>query len=108
LSGRDGSEVFAWPGPPGAGAGRGRGAGVIDGDDVEDLAVGQYTYGVDGAGRLEIRSGADGSLLRSITSATPGENFGFDAVGIGDVNGDGRPDLLVSAATGETVYVIAG
>lgn len=46
--------------------------------------------------------------MRSITSTTAGQNFGFDAVGIGDVNGDGVPDLLASAATGEVVYVIAG
>jgi hypothetical protein len=108
LSGSDGSEVFAWPGTPGAGAGPGRGAGDVNGDGFEDLAIGHYQFGADDAGRVEVRSGADGSLLRSITSTTPGENFGFDAVGIGDVNDDGRPDLLVSAATGETVYVIAG
>ena len=32
----------------------------------------------------------------------------FDAVGLGDLNRDRIPDLVVSAATGETVYVIAG
>jgi hypothetical protein len=108
LSGSDGSEVFARPGTPGAGAGPGRGAGDVNGDGFEDLAIGHYGFGADDAGRLEVRSGADGSLLRTVTSTTPGESFGFDAVGIGDVNDDGRPDLLVSAAAGETVYVIAG
>jgi hypothetical protein len=108
LSGSDGSEVFAWPGSTGAGAGPGRGAGDVNGDGVDDLAVGHYQFGADGAGKVEVRSGADGALLRTITSTTPGENLGFDAVGIGDVNDDGRPDLLVSAAAGETVYVIAG
>ena len=43
-----------------------------------------------------------------ITSLTANEQLGFDAVGIGDVNRDGRVDLLASAANGETVYVIAG
>jgi hypothetical protein len=47
-------------------------------------------------------------VLRTITSLTADENLGFDAVGIGDVNHDHRPDLLASAANGETVYVIAG
>jgi hypothetical protein len=37
-----------------------------------------------------------------------GEQLGFDAVGIGDVNRDHRPDLLASAAEGDTLYVIAG
>jgi len=36
------------------------------------------------------------------------ENLGFDAVGIGDVDDDGTPDALVSAATGDHVYIVAG
>jgi hypothetical protein len=55
-----------------------------------------------------IFSGATGDALRTITSTTPRENLGFDTVGLGDVNGDGLPDLLVSAATGQAVYVVAG
>jgi hypothetical protein len=108
LSGVDGGELFAIRGDPGAGMGPGREAGDLDGDGLVDLAVGSFTHGGDGAGLVELRSGLDGSVLRTITSTTPGENFGFDTVGIGDVNEDGRPDLLASAATGETVYVIAG
>jgi FG-GAP repeat/FG-GAP-like repeat len=108
LSGVDGSELFAIRGDSGAGMGPGREAGDVDGDGLVDLAVGSFTHGADGAGLVELRSGLDGSVLRTITSTTPGENFGFDAVGIGDVNQDGRPDLLGSAATGEAVYVIAG
>ena len=57
---------------------------------------------------MEIFSGADGSLLRRLTSTTPFENLGFDAVGLGDLDGDGVPDLLVSAASGDRVYAIAG
>jgi hypothetical protein len=108
LSGVDGSELFAVRGDPGTGMGPGREAGDVDGDRLVDLAVGSFTHGADGAGLVVLRSGLDGSVLRTITSTTPGENFGFDAVGIGDVNDDLRPDLLASAATGETVYVIAG
>jgi hypothetical protein len=47
-------------------------------------------------------------VLRTITSTTPGENLGFDAVGIGDVDGDRLPDPLLSGASGQTVYVVAG
>jgi hypothetical protein len=59
-------------------------------------------------GKIELHSGATGAKLRTITSTTAGENLGFDAVGVGDVNRDHRPDLLASAAEGDTVYIIAG
>lgn len=108
YSGRDGSELQSWLGAPEAGLGPGREAGDVNGDAQIDLAIGSYTYGDDDAGRVEIFSGADGSLLRRVTSTTPGESLGFDAVGLGDSNQDGIPDLLVSAAGGETVYLIAG
>ena len=55
-----------------------------------------------------MRSGRTGRVLRTITSTTEGENLGFDAVGVGDVNRDGRLDLLISAAEGDTVYLVAG
>jgi hypothetical protein len=90
--------------------GPGREAGDVNGDGVVDLAVGSYTSsdGASQAGQVEIFSGADGSLVRRMTSTTELENFGFDAVGIGDVSGDGVPDLVGSAASGDRVYVIAG
>ena len=60
------------------------------------------------AGKVQIFSGADGSVLRTFTSTTAGENLGFDAVGIGDVNHDHVPDALLAAATGDHVYIVAG
>ena len=111
YSGVDGSLLHAFVGASaGQGTGPGREAGDVDGDGLVDLAVGSYTSpdGAPNAGKIEIYSGADGSLLRRITSTTENEQLGFDAVGLGDVDGDGAPDLLASAANGETVYVIAG
>ena len=40
-------------------------------------------------GRAYLYSGKDGKLLRTYTCRIPGDTFGFDAVGIGDVDGDG-------------------
>ena len=110
YSGRDGTELLSWLGDPGAGLGPGREAGDVNRDGRPDLAIGSYTSadGAPNAGKIELFSGRDGSKLRSITSLTANEQLGFDAVGIGDVNSDGRVDLLASAANGETVYVIAG
>jgi hypothetical protein len=110
YSGRDGRELLHWLGEPGAGLGPGRGAGDVNDDGRPDLIVGSYTSssGAPQAGKVQIFSGADGSLLRTITSTTANEQLGFDAVGLGDVNRDGVPDELVSAANGDHVYVIAG
>jgi hypothetical protein len=47
-------------------------------------------------------------VLRTITSTTAGEQLGFDAVGVGDVSHDRKPDLLLSAAEGDAVYLVAG
>jgi hypothetical protein len=111
LSGADGSTIYSWAGSrPKEGTGPGREAGDIDGDGIQDVAVGSYlsSRGAKLAGRVDVFSGRDGSLLGSITSRTIGENLGFDVVGLGDVDGDGRDDLLVSAASGETVYIVSG
>jgi hypothetical protein len=110
YSGRDGSELLSWLGDPGAGLGPGREAGDVNRDGRPDLAIGSYTSnaGAANAGKIELFSGRDGSRLRSITSLTPNEQLGFDAVGVGDVDRDGRVDLLASAANGETIYVAAG
>jgi FG-GAP repeat protein/VCBS repeat protein len=111
LNGTDGTPFITWTGYRNKeGVGPGREAGDVDGNGTQDLAIGHYTSsdGGRGAGKVTLLSGASGTVLRTITSTTRGENFGFDTVGLGDVNGDGLPDLLVSAASGQTVYVIAG
>jgi FG-GAP repeat/FG-GAP-like repeat len=111
YSGKDGHELLSWVGPDSsAGLGPGRGAGDVNHDGHPDLIVGSYSSnaGATNAGRVQIFSGKDGSVIRTITSTTENEQFGFDAVDIGDVNRDGIPDELVAAANGNHVYVVAG
>jgi hypothetical protein len=90
--------------------GPGRGAGDVNGDGRPDLIVGSYTSsaGAPQAGKVQIFSGADGSLLRTLTSTVENDQLGFDAVGLGDTNHDGLPDELISAANGNHVYIVAG
>jgi VCBS repeat protein/FG-GAP repeat protein len=75
-------------------------AGDVDHDGRADLIVGawQYAGAALSGGRAYLYSGRDGKLLGTFTDQTPGDTFGFDAVGLGDVDGDGITDLLITAA----------
>ena len=110
YSGVDGTMLHSWRGTAGEGLGPGREAGDVNGDGRVDLIIGSYTSsdGAPQAGKVQVFSGATGRPLRTITSLTPNENLGFDAVGVGDVNGNGTIDYLVSAASLDTVYLIDG
>ena len=110
FSGADGSQLFNYDAPSNEGLGCGRGAGDVNGDGHADLAVGAYTLnGGDGVGRIYIFSGCDGSILRTITTARgTNEQLGFDAVGMGDTDGDGIPEILGAAGNGNRVYIIKG
>ncbi len=118
FEGADGAELLNIAGDnAGDGFGIGRGAGDVNADGHADLLMCGWTdsAGAPSAGQAQVISGADGSVLRVITSSTPGDTFGFDAHGVGDVDGDGRPDYFVTGAnnsesglnTGKC-YLIAG
>ena len=76
----------------------------VNGDGVTDILVGVPHYSIDAgaadvinAGRVFLFSGKDGSVLLTLDDPAPAEGarFGFAVAGLGDVNGDGLPDLLV-------------
>lgn len=111
FSGADGSIIHMFVGAvAGEGIGPGRAAGDVNNDGSNDFIVGAWTSsaGANQAGKLFVYSGSDGSVLRTITSLSPGESLGFDAVGVGDVNEDGQIDFLASGANTNHVYLILG
>lgn len=71
-------------------------AGDTDLDGFDDLVVGD-PEGLAGFGAVTIFSGASGAQLRRITGAVLGGGFGSDVASLGDVDGDGLPDLVVAA-----------
>jgi hypothetical protein len=86
-------------------AGEGFGIGPADAGDVDrdgygDLIVGawQYAGAAISGGRAYLYSGKDGHLMKTFTCRIPGDTFGFDAVGIGDIDGDGSIDFLITSA----------
>lgn len=91
--------------------------GDVNGDGKADMVVGawQNATAAPSGGAVYLHSGADGALLAQWTSAQAGDTLGFDAVGLGDVDGDGAHDFLLtsawSAARGAKsgrVWIVAG
>ena len=74
----------------------GRGAGDANADGKADVVVGAPGHASQ-TGRAYLYSGASGTALFTLTGAATGDQFGFSVAGAGDVNADGRPDVIVGA-----------
>jgi len=82
LSGLDGSLILTLNDP--SGTGDLRPAGDLDGDGFGDI--------IDDTGNLEFFSGKDGSVLWTRPRAVGDGRLRAYAIGVGDVDGDGRDD----------------
>jgi len=76
-------------------------AGDVDGDGLEDVVVGAYGFQESrGAAHLFLGSRETGLSKDPVWTAlgeAPGDWFGYSVASAGDVNGDGRPDVVIGA-----------
>ena len=75
------------------------GAGDVNGDGFDDFIVGAFGDDNNGnySGSARVFSGADGSVLFTVSGDSLYDEFGRSVSGAGDVNGDGFDDLIVGA-----------
>ncbi len=79
------------------------GAGDLNGDDRADVIVGAFGYGSNtgrayvfyGGPTLNSKGAAAADVI--LTGEAPSSDFGNSVATAGDVNGDGRPDLIVGS-----------
>lgn len=94
LSGRDGSLLHLWSGSrarPRFGTAL-TGLGDIDDDGYDDVALSAPRHG-----SVQIRSGRTGRILTEVSAPKEDCDFGERLEAGSDVDGDGHPDLLISA-----------
>lgn len=121
YSGIDGTLMYQFDG---AGQGDALGSAVSDAGDVNndgfnDVVVGaprDGNAGVPLAGRIYVFSGLDGSLLFRFIGEFEGGLLGSSVAAAGDVNNDGRADVIAGAPNAKinskafagTAYVVSG
>lgn len=72
-----------------------RSVGDVDRDGRDDFVVGSSAEGVSGIGVGRVFSGGTGALLATIEATQAASSFSQACCGIGDVDGDGVPDLAL-------------
>jgi WD40 repeat protein len=87
-------------------------SGVPDtnGNGGGDVVVGNWGHNGE-QGRAYIYDGTTGNLLHTLNPTLAGSGqFGRSVAGLGDINGDGRGDVIIGAAgvSGNAAYIIDG
>lgn len=89
-------------------------AGDVNGDGYDDAVVGawNYTGAVNECGKAWVYLGGPSGLsttaVWSMEGTQEGDNYGFWAHNVGDVNNDGYSDIMVAAKRYDDVYMDEG
>jgi hypothetical protein len=91
--------------------------GDMDGDGLAEIYAADWSNAARGlsTGRIYVHSGRTGARLLTLTGETAGDGFGTSPSVAGDVDGDGRADLIVgawqygkAAVSGGRAYLFSG
>ncbi len=89
-------------------------AGDFNGDGYGDYVIGSPSYSIpaaspvkakNGAGKAEVISGKDGSVITSVTGTAAKDAMGFAVAGNADIDNDGFADVVVGAPNATALHV---
>ncbi len=83
-------------------------AGDFDGDGVPDFLVGADQNSGNAVGYAQVYSGFDGALLQTYVGSGDDAHLGLCVEGLGDINGNQKPDIAVGQPGDDVTGLAAG